>query len=147
MAPFKSSWPPPYMSCQGGAAPREATYFIQRSCHTRKALIYTEEGGGGSSLSKILLLSSSFSLTSPLTSVNVHRCPAVNIQQQRVIPWVLSLRQQVTLSRLDAFHWAVLPDDTPLYWWICWWLDAAADQAALLQRPSSFSFYLFCHLV
>lgn len=44
MAPFKSSWPPPYMSCQGGAAPKEATYFIHQRCHTSKGVIYTEEG-------------------------------------------------------------------------------------------------------
>lgn len=57
MAPFKSSWPPPYMSCQGGAAPKEATYFIHRRCHTSKGIIYTGGWGG-----------SSFSLTSSLTS-------------------------------------------------------------------------------
>lgn len=46
MAPFKSSWPPPYMSCQGGAAPKEATYFIHQSCHTSRAVIYTEDKVG-----------------------------------------------------------------------------------------------------
>lgn len=43
MAQFKSSWPPPYMSCQGGAVPKEATYFIHQSYHTSRAVIYTED--------------------------------------------------------------------------------------------------------
>lgn len=43
MALFKSWWPPPYMSCQGDAAPKEATYFIHQSCHTGKSVIYTQD--------------------------------------------------------------------------------------------------------